>query len=67
MSRGIVRIGWLLAAAGVMLWLTTPRRASAPRRRPAPAPTGSSEPHVHEDCAVSECGADGLPLSAYAG
>ena len=36
---------------------------AANRRRRA-ARNGS---HVSEDCAASECAADGLPLSSYAG
>lgn len=37
-------------------------------RRRSQAPVAPGEPGANDDeCAVSECGADGVPLSAYAG
>jgi hypothetical protein len=35
--------------------------------RPRPVRITRPPQALHEDCAVSECGADGVPLSLYAG
>lgn len=57
MTRPMLLVSLLALAAAAAAAVLAGRRRHAPR----------SLPPMHEDCAVSECAADGVPLSAYAG
>lgn len=60
----------LIIAGGVgMLRLVMARSGLRQARQGAPTATlkRSTAVALEEDCAVSECAEDGLPLSAYAG
>ena len=60
----------LIIAGGVAVFrLVMSRSQLRQTRQGAPIATVTRSTAVarHEDCAVSECGEDGLPLSAYAG
>lgn len=46
----------LLASAFAVVWARSRHARTVRHRQP-----------IHEDCSVSECGADGVPLSLYAG
>ena len=67
MSTRTVGMGWVIAAAAVTLWLANLSHRNTRVRRPQTTVPGTNQVNVHEDCVVSECGPDGVPLSLYAG